>query len=144
MIAAEAAITDLRSEAEEAKSAARSAKVNAESALRSAKRWQALTVVLGIVVVVLLAVSCFGVVLWYQQREATTQLKQQAISSCEIGNDRSAATIAVIDQLVTLLEGPSPSAAVQEKASEYEKFVNEHNVLRDCQQAYSSSTAATP
>jgi hypothetical protein len=127
--AAEKAIADLQAQATAAAEAAATAKNAAESTARSAKRWKILTAVLAVVVLL-----C-GYVTW-QQHNSTNQLRQQAIASCEIGNDRAAGTVTALDELVILLEGPHPTADVQRRAAAYDTFVAQHNPQRNCQQAY--------
>lgn len=124
MQAAEKAIRDLRREVDMAKAAAR-------------KR-TAWNVVLTGVVIVLLAVSGLSVSLWAGQRDALSQFRQQAVNSCQIGNDRAAGTVTALSELVRLLEGPHPTAKVQKEAAAYDAYVLAHNQQRDCKKAYSS------
>jgi cell division protein FtsB len=137
MMAAEKAIADLQVQVADTKNSAVAARKAAISASNSARRWQVLTVVLAVVVVLVAATSAFGVVLYFQQRDATNQLRNQAINSCEIGNDRAAGTVTALDELVKLLEGPHPTSDTKAKAKAYDDFVLSHNAQRNCPQAFS-------
>ena len=108
MLAAEKAINDLQKEVAKGRTAAR---------IRGA--W---TVVLSIVVV---AIGLLGF-----------QLHSQAVDACKQGNARAGGTVVALNQLVTLLEGPHPTAHVKQVAAQYEAFVAQHNAPRNCQQAY--------
>lgn len=80
---------------------------------------------------------------------AQKALHQANINSCETGNEYRAGTVASLDQLVTILEGPDPSAKVQKIAATYKRDVQARNMPRDCAAAYalpaasSSASAAT-
>jgi hypothetical protein len=108
MLAAEKAIADLQDEVKKGRTAAR--------------RKTAWNIILSIVAA---ATILLGL-----------QLHQQAVSSCQAGNDRATGTIVTIDRLTFLLEGPHPSAKVQKAAAEYEAYVAQHNAPRNCTQAY--------
>jgi len=136
--AAEKAIRDLQAQVNNAQEAADAAKKSADSVANSAKRWKILTLVLGFFVAVVLAVAGFGVSLYAAQNNATNTLRRQAVNSCMIGNDRARGTVIALDELVTLLEGPHPTAQVQQEAKTYEAFVLRNNAARDCNQAYGS------
>ena len=131
MLAAEKAIADLQAQVEETKAAAEQAKIDAVSVARSAKRWKILTVVL------MLLVISTGY-LWIGQRSATSQLRQQAVNSCVVGNERAAGVVTALNELVDLLEGPHPTAAIREEAAKYKVFVVQHNKTRNCPKAYGS------
>lgn len=136
VLAAEKAIEDLRFQAGEAATAATAAKKAAGRAETSARRWRRLTVVLGLVVTLSLALSGLGAYLWLQQKSATSQLRQQAITSCQIGNDRATGTVASMDQLITVLEGPAPKDNIKVIARNLEAYILAHNQQRNCPQAY--------
>lgn len=113
--AAEKAIEALRNEVQDARKAA-----------RKRTMWN---IILSIVTVVTLAVASLGVVLFFQ-------LHQQAVISCQAGNDRAAGTVTALNELVLLLEGPHPTVAVQKEAAAYNAYVLAHNSPRNCPQAY--------
>lgn len=145
MLAAETAIQQLQVQANEAKTAAEEAKDAADRSEKSAKRWKILTVVMSVIIALTLALSALGVNLWLEQRAATGQLQQASISSCEVGNDRAQGTVDALSQLVNILEGPNPTAAVKQVADNYTAFVLSHNRQRDCQTAYQlKNNAANP
>jgi len=124
--AAEKAIHDLQDQVDHAQDSAARAETSAARAETSANRWKKLTVgalALAVVVAVLGTWFFFG-------------LRQQARNSCRIGNDRAMGTVTVIDELVTLLEGPHPTAATKQKAADYEAYVAAHNPQRDCSHVY--------
>lgn len=115
-VAAEKAVADLRAEAK----AGREAAIAIRKAARIRAAWN---ILLSIVVA---ATTYFGF-----------QLHSQAVRSCQTGNDRTAGTVVALDQLVNLLEGPTPKPAIKQIATQYEAFVASHNAPRDCTQAYS-------
>lgn len=135
--AAEKAISDLQRQVDDAKVAADAAKVSADAAAKSATRWKRLTVGLCAGLAVLAVVCAMGLRLFLDQQSATNSLRQQAVNSCMIGNDRAAGTVTALDELVMLLEGPNPTAATKKKAAAYDAFVLQHNQQRDCSKAYS-------
>ena len=143
MLAAEKAIKDLQDDAkaaaeaaEKAREDARKAKEAADLAEKSAKRWRRLTVVLGLVIGLLIVAYGVGGYIVNQTRNNTDGLRKQAISSCQIGNDRAAGTVAALDQLITVLEGPHPTAKIRGIASDLERYILQHNAPRNCEQAY--------
>lgn len=79
---------------------------------------------------------------------AQKALHQANVNSCETGNQYRAGTVASLDQLVTLLEGPKPSARVQEVAAAYERDVAARNMPRNCAKVYAvpkaGAAATTP
>jgi hypothetical protein len=113
--AAEKAIADLKTEVEKGREAA--AAVRKAARIRMA--WNA---VLSIVVAAM-------VLIYFQ-------LHSQAVSSCQQGNDRASGTVVALDQLVNILEGPTPKPDIKQIATQYEAFVATHNAPRDCSQAY--------
>lgn len=135
--AAEKAIENLQLQVNTAAGAAENAKASAYSAAQTATLWKRLTIALSCAVVLLLVLAGFGVSLYMGQRNSTNALRQEAINACMTGNDRAAGTVTALDELVTLLEGSKPTAAVKSKAASYEAFVAQHNAPRNCQQAYS-------
>lgn len=124
--AAEKAIRDLQSQVNYAQDSALRAEASAARAEVSASRWKKLTV--GTIALVVL-VGALGAYLFFG-------LRQQAVNSCKVGNDRSASAIVVIDELVKLLEGPHPTAETKKLAANYENYVAAHNQQRDCSNVY--------
>lgn len=124
--AAEKAIRDLQSQVNYAQDSALRAEASAARAEVSANRWKKLTV--GAIALVVL-VAGLGAYLFFG-------LRQQAVNSCKVGNDRATSAIVVIDELVKLLEGPHPTAKTQAIAKDYENYVAAHNQQRDCSNVY--------
>lgn len=124
--AAEKAIRDLQSQVDYAQDSAQKAEASAARAESSAARWKKLTVGTLTLAVVIAALGT-----WFY-----IGLRQQAVNSCRIGNDRAMGTVVVIDELVRLLEGPHPTAATKQKAAAYDAYVAAHNQQRNCAHVY--------
>lgn len=124
--AAEKAIKDLQQQATDAKEAADVAKAAAERAETGAKRQRKLTILIGVLLIVVVAIGSWSFL----------GFRQQAVNSCGVGNDRAAATVTIMNRLVFLLEGPHPDAKTIAAASAYDKFVADHNKQRDCSRVY--------
>ena len=137
MAAAEQAIASLQVQARDAADSAAVAKNAAYRAEATARRWRKLTVLLGVVIAMLVATAAVTGYFVNQNRNQADGLRQQAIASCEIGNDRAAGTVAALQQLVTLSEGGHPSTQIKKIGDQYIAFVKAHNKQRNCQQAYS-------
>lgn len=112
MLAAEAAIQELRSQADEAAEAAGKAKTAADSAEKSRKIWRRLTIVLGAVVALLVIGS--GVTGYFvnQTRNNTNDLRKQAISSCQSGNTFRTAQTQIWEKNFALQAQTSKETAV--------------------------------
>lgn len=131
--AAEKAIDDLRSQAANASTAALIAKKAAAHAEATFKKWRRR---IGLILVLLIATASVTGYYVNQNRSQSDGLRQQAISSCQIGNDRAAGTVEAVDALITVLEGPHPKAAIKSIAVKLEADILKHNEPRNCQQAY--------
>lgn len=131
MLAAELAITELRSQADEAATSAADAKEAAGRADKSASRWKKLTLVLAFFIVLSLTVG--GVTGYFvsQTRTNADELRQQTITSCQSGNtfrtgqteiqeknyalqaQLSKANSSLLAQLITVLANGSPARIKQ-------------------------------
>lgn len=136
-------VSDLQQAATEAKNDAHVAKDAADRASNSARTWRVLTIVLGIVVVITLAVSALSANLYFEQRNSTSQLRQQAISSCEAGNSRATAEVEVWDHILNeFLVSPHTSQQTKDFVHESEKFLANKLSQRNCTQAYAPPPAS--
>ena len=81
-----------------------------------------------------------------QQSNATSQLRQQAIASCQIGNDRAAGTVTALNDLILVLEGPKPTPQILAIAANLQQKILSSNQQRDCSKAYAPANggALTP
>lgn len=131
--AAEKAIADLRTEASNAATAALIAKRAADRAVAAAKKFRIKVIVAFILLVATTSVTGYYV---NQNRSQSDELRQQAISSCQIGNDRAAGNVYAVDALISVLEGPHPKADIKAIAEKLEANILMHNEPRNCQQAY--------
>lgn len=124
--AAEKALSDLQNKADYATDAAARAEDSAARAESMASRWKKLTIgVLALVIIVagLGAWMFFG-------------LRQQAVNSCKIGNDRATGTIVSMDELIKVLEGPKPKPQIVSLANNLENYIASHNQQRNCSSVY--------
>lgn len=139
-------VASLQESAIESKTAATDAKLAADRAEKTAKRWRKLSILLGIVVAFLIGVSAVTGYFVNQTRNNTNGLREQSIQSCEIGNQRAAGTVAALDFLVGVLEGPNPTPTIKALAQRVEAQVLKDNKPRDCSQAYQppSGVAVAP
>ena len=96
MAAAEQAIASLQVQARDAADSAAVAKNAAYRAEATARRWRKLTVLLGVVIAMLVATAAVTGYFVNQNRNQADGLRQQAIASCEIGNDRAAGTMTTL------------------------------------------------
>lgn len=130
--AAEKAISDLQHQVDDAQASAQAAQAAADSVARSATLWKRFTLGLLIGFVLLLGMIGAGARMYLDQQSAIHEIRQNAVTACQHDNYHAAGTVTALDELVRLLEGPSPTAKVQQEAAAYEKFVVQHNQQRDC------------
>lgn len=147
MLAAQKAVQDLQvqvtraqASASDAKAAAVEAQKSANEAKATASKWKRITQIAVAGVLLALAACGFSVYLWFGQSNASNQLRQQNINSCEGSNDTRAAQIQIWDTFVGLLEGKHPSAATQAAAKAFENEVAQVEAPRDCQSLFSTAT----
>lgn len=131
--AAEKAIDDLRTLAGDAATAALLARKAANQAIAAAKKFR-----IRVIAALVLLVATASVTGYYvnQNHNQSDGLRQQTIASCQIGNDRAAGTVAAVDALIIVLEGPHPKANIKAIAEKLEANILMHNEPRNCQQAY--------
>lgn len=126
--AAEKAIGQLQQEVAAAQDSADRAEASASRAEAGASKWKKLTVgLLALVVVVagLGAGAVFGI-------------RQQAINTCNVGNDRATGLVRALDEIVTLSQAAKkPTPAAKKLGAQYEAYVASVLPQRDCSRAYS-------
>jgi hypothetical protein len=141
------AVVDLQAAAVAAKDDARVAKKAASEAREEARRWKILTRFLGVVAVVALIASVLSSYNWVKTTDATSQLRSQAIASCEQGNSERQAEVSVWDHILAATlagskgETPAQQAATAAFVNDTERFLTSKLAPRDCTKAYSTATA---
>lgn len=137
----QAAVVNLQAAATEAKADAETAKEAATEAKSEVKRWKFLTKILVAFMAIALAVSVLSVYNWAQNANATDQLRKQAITSCQIGNERAAGTVDAFNEFFKIAEGPHPTPKTVALVKNLEAYILAHNPQRNCNQAYNARAA---
>jgi hypothetical protein len=144
------AVHSLEGAAASAQVQATKAETAAECAVKEARRWRLLSLVLAFFVAVAVVASGLSIYNWVQQANATTQLRTQAIASCEHNNTQRQAEIKVWNralnnflalniQLVVFTITPVQELeATKAFVTTTEKYLNTQLAPRDCTQAYST------
>ena len=125
----------------------------AEAAVTEAKRWRLLSLILAFFVAVAVVASGLSIYNWVQQSHATTQLRSQAIASCEHNNTERRAEVKVwnralnnfltlnIQLVVTTIAPVQELEATKSFVTTTEKYLNTQLASRNCTQAYSTKAA---
>ena len=141
------AVVDLQAAAAEAKVGALEAKMAATQAKEEARRWKALTRFLGMVALVALVASGLSIYNWVKAADATSQLRGQAIASCEQGNSERQAEVSVWDHILAATmagsknEPPAQRAATEAFVKDTEHYLTVKLAARNCAKAYSPAQA---
>ena len=102
--------------------------------------------ILGLVCVVLVAVSVFTVKGYFSNRDNATGLRADSVASCVSGNTTRALDITIWDSFINLLLKGNTNATANAEGKTFEQLVQKTYAPRDCQAEYANvgSTPASP
>jgi hypothetical protein len=141
----QSAVSDLKASADAAKEDAAVAKTAAAQAKNEATRWRKLTRWLGVFVIAALVASGLSIYNWNRAVDATNQLRSQAITSCENGNQVRAADVQIWNEFISILLQGNKNPQAAALGRQFEAYIAQKEMPRNCQQAYpANSNAANP